>query len=152
MQCNRLNSDSYVSDFLENLRSKVEARSGCGGAAGLLGEDCLVAITVFCRVVAVDIRWEGHVAYFVEDGMKVCDGLKAQGAFAELSCGYYLRLQQGFRVVFGAEMQVFAGLDFLTGRTSAVQSFSLICCVKRTSIRPDGSGEFCWVLRPARVA
>ncbi len=115
MKSNRLNSDSYISDFLEDLGSKVEARSGRGSAAGFVGEDGLIAVAIFDRVVAVDIRGERHVAYFVEDGVEVGDGLEAQSAFAKLSRSDYLRLQQWFRFIFGAEVEVFAGLDFLTG-------------------------------------
>ena len=44
------------------------------------------------------------------------------------------------------------GWTFLLGRTRAVQLSSLICCVKRTSMRPVGSGELGWVWSPALVA
>ena len=81
----------------------------------VVGEDGLVAVAVFLGVVAVDVWGERHVAYFVEDGVEVGDWVEAQSAFAKLSGSDYLRLQQWFRVTFGSEVEVFAGLDFLAG-------------------------------------
>jgi hypothetical protein len=80
-----------------------------------LGENGLVAVAVFRVVVAVDIRRERHVTYFVEDSVEVGSGRKAECALAELSGCEDFGFEQWLGFVGGVEEQVFAGLDFAAG-------------------------------------
>ena len=61
----------------EDLGGKVKAGSGGGGGAWFVGKDCLVAVAVLWAVIAVDVGWEWHVTYFVEDSGEVRSGGKA---------------------------------------------------------------------------
>ena len=85
--------DVVLFQLFEDLGGEVEAGCGGGGAAGFLGEDCLVAVAIGFAVVAVDVRGERHVAYFVEDGVEIWRRREAEGAFAELGGGDNLRFQ-----------------------------------------------------------
>ena len=59
MECKRLNLYAFLLEFGEDFGGEVEAGGGGGGAAGLLGEDGLVAVAVFGGIVAVDVGGSG---------------------------------------------------------------------------------------------
>ena len=91
-----------------------------------------------------DVReiWAGRSAGCVRRSLRR-RGLRLRGAVA--------------LVAFVVEVEAFAGLDFAAGADEGgpdvfVGVLSVSCWVRRTSMRPVGSGELCWVWRPARVA
>src|ERR1700733_8054476 len=93
----------------EDFWGEVEAGRGGCGAAGLLGEDGLVAVAVFGVVVAVDVGRERHVSDFVEDSVEVGGGGEAECAFAELSGGEDFGFEQWLGLAGSVEEQAFAG-------------------------------------------
>ena len=111
----RFDLDFILFELGEYFGGEVKAGGGGRGAAGLLGEDGLVAVAVLRAVVAADVGREGHMAYFVEDSVEVWAGSKAERAFAELACGEDFGFKHGLGFVGGVEEQAFAGLDFAAG-------------------------------------
>ena len=71
----------------------------------------LVAVTIFLAVVAVDVGRERHVAYFVEDGVKIGRRIEAKCALAKLGGGDNFSLKQRLRFVRRMEEEAFAGLN-----------------------------------------
>ena len=144
-----LDLDAVCAELGEDLGREVEAGGGGGGGAGFVGEDGLVAVAVFGGVVAVDVGRQRHVADAVEDSAEVVGGGEAQSAFAELAGGEDFGFEQRcWWSSDAAKCRCSPGWTLRPGRTRAVQSCSASCWVSRTSMRPVGSGELCWVCRP----
>ncbi len=110
-----LDLDALCFQRVEDLGGEVEAGRGRGGGAGLVGVDGLVAGAILSLVVAVDVRGERHVAYFVEDGLEVRDRGEAQGAFAEVAGGEDLGFEEEFAGGGVGEVEAVAGLDLAAG-------------------------------------
>ena len=102
--------DAAVGDGLEDFRREVQAGGGRGDRAGLAGVDGLVALAVFGSVFAVNVGRQGDVAGALERGVKVGNGLEADGALAVFTMGDDLSLQAAV-----AEADDFAGEDFAPG-------------------------------------
>jgi hypothetical protein len=110
--------DVILLEFFEDFGGEVEAGCGGSGRSGfvglrLSGIDGLVTVSILFGVVAVDVRGERHVAYFVEDGEEVGCGGEAEGALSEVGGGYNFGFED--EIIFMVEEEVLAGLDLAAG-------------------------------------
>src|ERR1700719_3817726 len=100
---------------VEDLRSEVEAGGGGSGGARLVGVDRLVAVAVLSLVLAMDVRRQRRVAYFVEDRLKIGDWGEAQDALPEVGGAEDLSLKEQLASGGIRKVEAVAGLDLAAG-------------------------------------
>ena len=82
MQRNPRNFDTPGGQRVQHLRCKVQSGCWSGNRTALVRKDRLIALAIRIRIIASDVRRQGHMAYAVEDCKEILHWVEAKQPFA----------------------------------------------------------------------